>query len=394
MPGDALCRWIVEQAGDLDCGAVRTILAAAILGCTLPDQREDTLDTIFAAAPASRRSVEWLARLLILCPHDPAVWRRAEEIGEAEYFWSNCMSNLWLNDPADMTHALGKLVEHGRPVSALKACHFKISDYDPKLTMTMLEGIVKGQELEQSQMPQSYVFQQAIDFIEDAGTIDEMQLAQLEFALIRAFGFRGEHHAKTLYRLLMTRPEIFVELLCLVYKPRNGPPREADEARKDAAQNAWHILHACRRQPGTGANEIIDSAQAASFVTETRRLAAEQDRLEVCDIILGAIFAHAPTGADGIWPGESARSLLDGTGSEEMLRGFYTGTINKRGVSSREAYEGGDQERELAAHFRNHALALEPTHSQLAVALHELAKSYDRHGLFEDIDAQLRIEEG
>ncbi|ARW16014.1 hypothetical protein S101446_00874 [Komagataeibacter europaeus] len=393
LPGDALCRWIVEQAGDLDCGAVRTILAAAILGCTLPDQREDTLDTIFAAAPASCRSVEWLARLLILCPHDPAVWRRAEEIGQAEYFWSNCMSNLWLNDPADMTHALGKLVEHGRPVSALKACHFKISDYDPKLTMTMLEGIVKGQELEQSQMPQSYVFQQAIDFIEDAGTIDEMQLAQLEFALIRAFGFRGEHHAKTLYRLLMTRPEIFVELLCLVY-PRNGPRREADEARKDAAQNAWHILHACRRQPGTGANEIIDSAQAASFVTETRRLAAEQDRLEVCDITLGAIFAHAPTGADGIWPGESARSLLDGTGSEEMLRGFYTGTINKRGVSSREAYEGGDQERELAAHFRNHALALEPTHSQLAVALHELAKSYDRHGLFEDIDAQLRIEEG
>jgi hypothetical protein len=392
LPGDALYRWIVEQAGDLHRGDVGTTLAAAILCCTPPDQREGALDSIFAAAPANRRSADWLARLLVLCPHHPAIWRRAAEIGQADHFWSNCSSNLWLDDPADTTHALGKLVEHGRPVSALHACHIKFSALDPELVMTMLEGILKGQEADHSQMPQSYVFQRAIDFIEDAGTIDEMRLVQLEFALIRAFGFEGEHHARTLYRVLMARPGIFVELLCLVYKPRNGPPREVDEAQKGAAENAWHILHACRRQPGAGADETIDARQAASFVSEARRLATEQDRLEVCDITLGEILAHSPDGADGIWPGESARSLLEGTGSEEMQRGFYTGTINKRGMSSRGAYEGGDQERELAGYFRHHALALEATHPQLAATLHELAKSYDRHGVFEDLDAQLRIE--
>ncbi|WP_199085495.1 hypothetical protein [Bosea sp. ASV33] len=392
VPGDKLCRWIVEQAGNLNRGEVGTTLAAAIICCTPSDQREAALDTIFAAAPANDRSADWLARLLVLCPHDPAIWRRAQEIGQAEYYWSNCTSNLWLDDPADMERALRKLVDHGRPVSALNACHTKFSTYDPELIMAMLEGVLKGHEVDLGQMPQSYVFQHAIDFIEEAGTIDELRLVRLEFALIRAFGFEGEHHARTLYRVLMAKPEIFVELLCLVYKPRNGPPREVDEAHKGAAENAWHILHACRRQPGTTPNGPIDADQATRFVEEARRLATEHDRLTVCDITLGEVLAYAPDGADGIWPGESARSLLEGFSSEEMLSGFYTGSINKRGMSSRGAYEGGDQERKLAGYFRTHALALEATHPQLAATLHELAKSYDRDGLSEDLSAKLRIE--
>lgn len=59
---------------------------------------------------------------------------------------------------------------------------------------------------------------------------------------------------------------------------------------------------------------------------------------------------------------------------------------------TKRSVEGGDQERELADYFRNQAVALEATHPHLGATLHELAKSYDRHGVFEDLDAQLRIE--
>lgn len=392
IPEAELHRWIVEDAGELHRGDVTTTLASAILCCTPDVQRNAALDTICAMANVAGRPSGWLARLLVLCQHDPSIWRRADDIGEAEYFWSHCTSNLWLDDPADMAYALRRLVEHGRPVSALNACHIKFSDYDAELIVSMLDGVLQGQELDQAQIPQSYVFQHAIDAIEASETIDEMRLVQLEFALIRALGYNGEHHAKTLNRVLMTQPKIFVELLCLVYKPHNGPPREANEAEKGAAENAWRILHACRRQPGTLAEGGIDAEAAAQFVDDARSLAREQDRLEVCDITLGQIFAHASDGADGIWPGEPARSLLEETCSEEMLRGFYTGAVNKRGVHSRGAYEGGDQERALAERFRRHAVALEDSHPQLAATLHDLAKAYDRDGVFEDLDAQLRIE--
>ncbi|MFT8555464.1 MAG: hypothetical protein ABF697_09165 [Zymomonas mobilis] len=394
LSSDVLCRWIVDEEGDLYHNEAKTVLTAAILCCTLPRQREDILNTIFTTAPANGRSADWLARLLILCPHDPTIWQRAEEIKQSQYYWSNCSNNLRLDEPTDITYALGKLIEHSRPVSALNACCSSFSICDPKLVIDMLEGILKGQELTQCQMLNNYVFQKAFDFIEDAGTIDEMRLAQIEFGLIQMLGFQGEHHAKTLYRVLMSRPEIFLELLCLLYPPHGGSPRELDETQRWGAQNAWHILHACRQQPGTSEDGIINANRAAIFVKEVRRLAAEQDRLGACDSILGEILASAPVGADGIWPEGSAQLLLEDTGSEEMLDGFYIGACNRHSFSMRNLYEGGDQERELATYFRKYALKLEPTHPQLAATLFALAKLYDRHGLLADFDGRLRIEEG
>ncbi|WP_181183307.1 hypothetical protein [Mesorhizobium sp. B3-1-7] len=392
LPEQELDRWIVEEAGQLHRGEVRTTVAAAILCCMSSEERSAALGRIFEIAPAAGHVPDWLARLLVLCPHHPQIWDRADGISRSEYFWSNCTNNLWLDNPVEMETAIRKLVAHGRPVSALNACHIKFSPYDPELVIDMLEGVMKGLEVAEGHIPQSYVFQRAIDYLEDSGAIDEMRLVQLEFAIIRAFGFEGEQHAKTLYRVLMSRPEVFVELLCLIYKPHSGSDREADDRQRGAAENAWHILHACERQPGTSADGSIDLDQAVQFVEETRRLAAQQDRLAVCDITLGEILAHAPDGADGLWPGEAARALLERTSSEDMLGGFYTGSMNKRGVHSRGAYEGGDQERALAAHYRHHAGALEVTHPHLAGALHDLAQSYDRHGAREDLDAKLRIE--
>ena len=55
-------------------------------------------------------------------------------------------------------------------------------------------------------------------------------------------------------------------------------------------------------------------------------------------------------------------------------------------------YDGGDQERALAAHYRKQAAGLETTHPQLAAKLEAIARSYERDGLREDMDARLRIE--
>lgn len=392
LPRRELERWIAVEAGDLRPGEVPTVLAGAILCGLAPNDGASLVDAIFAMADTVGRDSEWLTRLLILCPHEPAIWRRAEALNQSDYFWRNCTANLWLNDAQDMEFALRSLVARQRPVSALSACHSKFSSYDPEIVVEMLEGILRGQELSDGRLPQSYIFQRAVDHLEDSGRIDEMRLLQLEFGLVRALGFGDEEHPKSLYHVLMSRPEVFVELLCLIYKPRRGEPREVDEAGKAAAENAWRVLHACKRQPGTRKDGTPDPDDFAQFVRDSRKLAEERDRLEVCDITLGEILAHAPTGADGTWPFEPARVVLEQTGSSEMLDGFRTGCFNKRGVHSRGAYEGGDQERALAAHYRKQALALEPTHSRLSAALMSLARSYDRDGVLEDLEAKLRQE--
>lgn len=75
-----------------------------------------------------------------------------------------------------------------------------------------------------------------------------------------------------------------------------------------------------------------------------------------------------------------------------MLRGFNSGCFNKRGVHSRGVFDGGDQERDLAAYYRKQATALQISHPRLAGMLNRVAESYDRHGLMEDLEVRLRRE--
>jgi hypothetical protein len=121
-------------------------------------------------------------------------------------------------------------------------------------------------------------------------------------------------------------------------------------------------------------------------------VAAEQECLEACDSQIGQIMARGPVGEDGIFPFKPARDLLEAIGSEEMLDGFICGCFNKRGISSRGAFDGGEQERDLASGYRANAKALEITHPRVSAALERLAQTYDHDGSMEDRGAHLRRE--
>jgi len=192
----------------------------------------------------------------------------------------------------------------------------------------------------------------------------------------------------------MSDSKLFVQLLCLLYRPRNrNKTEEVSEGGESAAHNAWTILHNCKVQPGTDENGEVETAAFISFVDEAQRLSAEADRLEVCNITLGEILARGPVGADDIFPFEPSRDVLDRIELEDMRRGFRTGCCNKRGITSRSPFDGGGQERELADYYRSQAIALHNTYPYLAGALEGLAKSYENDGLRHDLDAKLRREE-
>lgn len=112
----------------------------------------------------------------------------------------------------------------------------------------------------------------------------------------------------------------------------------------------------------------------------------------MCDQTLGQILAHSPADKDGVWPFGLAREVLDRPEMEEMRRGFSIGTWNKRGVTSRSPWDGGDQERDLAVYYRSQAERVQYSHPNFAATLEEIAKSYERDGTREDVSASLRKE--
>jgi hypothetical protein len=106
-------------------------------------------------------------------------------------------------------------------------------------------------------------------------------------------------------------------------------------------------------------------------------------------ICLGRLLSNAPVGADGVWPDEQVRQVMEDVQSEEMMNGAHTGVYNSRGVHWRG--EGGDQERELAEKYRKWGEALQFSHPFVSShLLMKLAKTYDYEANREDTEAGIR----
>ncbi|NTH22966.1 hypothetical protein, partial [Rhizobium rhizogenes] len=94
-------------------------------------------------------------------------------------------------------------------------------------------------------------------------------------------------------------------------------------------------------------------------------------------------------GADGVWPCEPVRDVMEDLQSESLFNGAHTGLYNSRGVVWRG--EGGDQERELAQKYRLWGEALRFTHPQLSASLlMDMAKTYEQQAEREDEEAGIR----
>jgi len=228
--------------------------------------------------------------------------------------------------------------------------------------------------------------------MEKSGELEGREIAQFQYALFPALANREDPQAKCLYKLIMSDPLTFTELVCALYKPEHGEDREYNEAKVTAAESARAVLDSCKRMPGTKDDGSVDEREFMAFIESARELSTRADRSAMCDYTLGGILANAPADEDGAWPFSPARKLLDKPELGDLREGFLMGTTNKRGMSIRSPWEGGDQERKLAAYYRDMAERVQTPHPYVASVLRKVAENFECWGKSEDIDAKLRKE--
>jgi hypothetical protein len=336
-----------------------------------------------------------IACLLVLGREERATWDIAASCGaEVENaYWSITRPGFWLGTAeVDFEFASRRLLDGGRPRSALQVWLLHMEEVDAELLAEMLERMLESQEAD-GPLLDSWHIGEAVERLEASGAIDRDRLVRLEYGLIPALGVQEEQRAKSLFGAIISDPKLFAELVCILYKPVNGEREEPpSEAAQSAARIAGRVLDHCRRHPGAQPDGTIDRDTFVEFIDEARNLCREADRLRACDLRLGHIIAYAPAGSDDVWPFESARDVLDRPEFEDMRYGFQIGAMNKRGGTSRDYDEGGDQERTFADTYRIYARALQNSHPNVAAALEELACWYESDGGREDLRAKLRRE--
>lgn len=103
---------------------------------------------------------------------------------------------------------------------------------------------------------------------------------------------------------------------------------------------------------------------------------------------IGEVLASSPDGRDGMWPAEQVRDILESMGNSKLEEGLLRGRINRRGITTRGVFDGGVQEVDLAASYRDHSRRMNARWPRTAGILRILAEDYEREAFREDNEAE------
>jgi len=228
--------------------------------------------------------------------------------------------------------------------------------------------------------------------LDERDDVDRNALVRLEWTYLQVLE-HSRRPAKVLLRALSEQPSLFIEMLRAVFKPSEesgvvDPKPEDPEQARSVATQAYRLLELWNRIPGTREDGTIDAKILETWIKEARALARATGREDIADSRIGHMLSASPMGADGDWPAEPVREVIDLFRSKPMIKGFQVGKSNRRGVTTRMPRDGGELERKEAAKYRTWAKAIAYDHPHTAKALDSLADPYEWEASRYDQDAE------
>ena len=231
-----------------------------------------------------------------------------------------------------------------------------------------------------------YGIAKMLEDLDESGVVGDGVIAYLELPFLLALHYVG-HSNLALYRVLSNNPALFADLVASAYKRNDGQmDTTSAEATPISAEIFARIIMGEGVVPGKMQDGSVDYESLSNWVSEARRLCAERGRAEIGDEYIGHLLAKSPDGADGLWPCETVREVLEllGLGAQHIGNGFDSGTFNLRGVTMRDPFAGGNQERALADKYQQQASMMASKWPHTAALLQRIADSYQRQAQWHD----------
>jgi hypothetical protein len=347
----------------------------------------------FLREHGSQWSAETRAEALLAMPPGTDAWDEAEALGEKgrTHYWQNVFVH-WV-EGAELARAIRELVRHERPHAALDLAAMHVRQ-DPKLAGDDLQhALLKAATMVRDVTgfrSQSYDVSELVSFLEheaEAGRIAEDEVARLELLYLPLL--RHEGQPKLLHKAMGQDPSLFIEAACLAFRGEGEPEPELDEAVRHRALLSYELLTSWRTPPGLE-NGVIDGDHLGAWVEEARRRLAENNRAAIGDQLIGQVLSGSPRGADGAWPAEPVREVIERLRSEDLEAGLHMGRFNQRGVVTKSPLSGGGMERGIKARYETDAVLVAARWPRTAALLRAFAATYERDAAREDIDAELR----
>jgi hypothetical protein len=347
---------------------------------------------------ASGGSAAQLARLLCGLPFEPETWNHARALGEEveRAYWTSAAGRA--RPDTNVQPAIDGLLSAGRPYAALEIIGERIDrkagTVDPATVLKVLEKAAQCEPTAEacSDGLLGYRIEQIISTLKRIEGVTRAEVVRVEWLFLPVID-RGGRSTLTIHEELARNPELLVQLLGFVYKPEvSGENTEPDDTPAEAvadadrarARQAYRVLDSWATVPGVGSNGAVDPAELRAWLVRARELCAQKRHRRIGDVMIGQLLAHAPGAGPDRWPVESIADAIEETASPEIEEGLYVGILNRRGTFTKSHWEGGAQERALAATYRSQAEAAAFRWPRVSKVLKKVAEDYEESAARED----------
>lgn len=326
-------------------------------------------------------SDEPLAKIFYQVEQTKEVWEFIDKTSPKtrSSYWKNIHPHFWGVMEGDFIFGIDRLLEVERFISALDIAYHEPRKLPTEKLIEVLEKAGTKKSEEERQLD-SYHVNQIIEELEKRKGIDREVLLRLEWIYLPFLASYGSGHKPiVLHDELANNPDFFMEILTWVYKSdREEEDKEniSDELKRNRGQNAFQLLNSWKKTPGVNENGNIDEVFLWDWIYKVRERAELSGRLEVADIHIGHILAEYPEKEES-WPPKEICKIIETINTQSIKSGFSSATFNKRGSSTRGAFDGGEIERGHAKYFYAKAEAIKYEFPETAKILIQLAKGYE-----------------
>ncbi|MGD0589526.1 MAG: hypothetical protein ABSA44_01845 [Bacteroidota bacterium] len=297
-------------------------------------------------------------------------------------YWSTVDPNFW-NIPTDQkVIGLNCLIKYKRYVSAIDVCCHFVEDIPTNTIVEILEKAATEKSIENVHL-QGYEVEQLFKSLSKRNNVDKQTLIKLEWYYLPLLAsYDNNRNLKLLHEELSNNPDFFIDALKCMYKPHNDEILEAEthelsnEQIQNRAEKAFELLHSWDIIPGVDGKGNIDAEFLWSWINKVRELAVKNHRIEVADMHIGRLLAQYPENIAS-WPPDEICNVIEVINTEDIKRGFYSATWEKRSSSTRGPFDGGDIERGHEKYFEGLSNIHKNKFPNTATILNNLAKGYE-----------------
>lgn len=343
----------------------------------------DWIKSLFTELQERKFSNKALSNIVIPLNQNKELWDFVSSLNveiQNEY-WQNINPHFYHITDKEKEIGIEMLLKHKRFFSAIDiASHF--ANVIPSQLLSEMLRKAGTEEASETPRYRGYEIERIFEELDKRTDIEKSTLIHLEWIylpLLDSYGTR--RNPKALEEELANNPEFFIEVLKWIYIPKDKTLLEkeqeeiSDNAKQNRAKQAYHLLHSWKKIPGMKEDNSINETELKEWIVKARTFAKAVSRLEAADSEIGKVLAEYPENVKE-WPQEIIFQVIEEINTDSLKSGYSSAMFNKRGSSTRGAFDGGDIEREKAAYFEKLAIDFKNKYPNVAEIFKRMQQGY------------------